>query len=306
MRCPRVALVGAGRMGARHARVIAASDRCCLALIVDPDVTRAQRLAAHWNANWSADLHEALEMDAAVVSSSTSSHFDVARALISTGTPLLVEKPLTLDVTQTRELVRAAEARDVVLMCGFVERFNASLLQLFDRCAPVRTQHVHMVRVGPSPHATDSSVVEDILLHDLDLLLRHCPDDVVVDMHVEGSDWSPAQSRPESVRCDLTLASGTTATLNASRVSSLRERTITITSHDGRSEHADLLVGQGDPLVTQFAHFMSLVVGTSSERDAERRTLLPGHEVAHLVAVQLQTLSLHTATRLPDRPGTHG
>ncbi|MCU1393873.1 MAG: Gfo/Idh/MocA family oxidoreductase [Ilumatobacteraceae bacterium] len=300
MTCARVALVGAGRMGENHARVIAGSVRSGLALVVDTDADRARRVAQRWGTEWSTDLHAASDMDAVVVSSSTPSHFDLANALIGGGTPLLVEKPLTLDIEQARDLVRDADAKDVVLMCGFVERFNASFARLARHADLHRSRHIEMVRIGRSPHEMVSGVVHDVLLHDIDLLIRLLPADVVTEVRAQGSDWSPLQARHESVRCEVAFASGATASLHASRISATRERSITITTDDGSIEHADLLADPGDPLVAQWRQFMGLVDRVSPEREAERRTLLPSHEIADHIQ------HLLTATAPPAEEASPG
>ena len=88
----RVALVGAGMMGANHARVVAAQPGAELACIVDVDGERARRLADEYDAPWSTDLAAALDADAVIVATPAEAHVGVASAVIAGGLPLLVEK----------------------------------------------------------------------------------------------------------------------------------------------------------------------------------------------------------------------
>jgi predicted dehydrogenase len=283
----RVALIGAGSMAANHARVIAASDKAAVAVVIDRDADRAEHVARVVGATSSTDLSRALECDAAVIATATAAHADASFYLVEAGLPVLVEKPLTPTFAETRRLVEAASAHDVVLVCGFVERFNSAVARLTPSILSARS-HLRTTRMGPPPRRVHSSVVDDVLLHDLDLVLRLAADNSVVDVQAEAHAWSKRDTWPEAVTCRLTFANGMTASLQASRVAATKIRTFVISGHDGDEHHADLLGPCGNPLGAQFEWFVHLVRhGTFSEREAERRSVLPGHELAHRIQLRL-------------------
>jgi len=274
-------------MAARHARVISACTGATLAMVVDRDPDRAAQLADRWGANSASVLTAALRCDLAVVATSTEAHADAALELINAGIPVLVEKPLTSSLAATREVLDAAQARDVALMCGFVERFNSQFLRLANQIGR-SISHIDTVRVGPAPQRTHSPVVDDVLLHDLDLVLRLTPGDAVAMITAEASAWCNTRGWAESATCELSMASGITATLHVSRVSEVRRRDIVITSRDSRELRADLLAHAGDPLAAQFERFCWLAQSaTETDRDAERASILPSHELAHVIEEQL-------------------
>src|SRR5579863_9272075 len=168
----RIALVGAGAMGANHARVIAESDAADLAVIIDTDAERVRPLAERLGCAFAEDLAAAAGCDAAVIATPTALHAGAARALLELGRPILVEKPLTPDLETSRALVACAERRGVPLMCGFVERFNpvvSTMHSLLDE-PPV---HIVGLRHSPETPRTTLSVVFDLLIHEIDLALGY-------------------------------------------------------------------------------------------------------------------------------------
>jgi hypothetical protein len=106
--------------------------------------------------------------------------------------------------------------------------------------------------------------------------------DPVVEVVGHAEDWEG--DWPEAVTCRLTFASGMTASLYASRVAATRRREFTIEEEGKRARHVDLLQARGNALEAQFDRFVDLVErSTFSEREAERHSVLPSHELAHRV-----------------------
>ena len=225
MPTPVVAIVGAGAMGTNHARVVAASSTATLGLIVDRDLQMAERVAStHW-ARASTDLEAAFSADAVIVAASTDAHLECAIPLLERGIPVLVEKPVATRIADVDRLLETADAHDVPIMCGYVERFNAAFrtaLQQLD--GPPR--HVIAVRHSPPAPRIASTVVGDVLLHDLDLVLQ------LFD-HAEPKIVGAACYRPDGAEfdeiadCQLAFPTGL-ATLSADRTTQLKVRTLTI------------------------------------------------------------------------------
>lgn len=294
-------------MGVHHARVLAESPRCRLAVVIDSDLKRAERLAEMYGARASSDLADARQARAAVVATATAAHVAVTTELLAAGLPVLVEKPLAPTLDGVRELVSAAEHRDVPLMCGFVERYNpvvVTALELLD--GPV----VHAVAVRHSPPAPriGTGVVPDLLIHDLDLVTRVFG---IAPSAVTASAWRPSGQRwEEVVDCTLRFGGSGLATLSADRHSQRKLRTLSLSTQTQLLEldlmrqditayrHVDhelleqrtgyraqtvidipFVKQSGEPLARQLAHFVALVDG-SADAGAERRSLLPPHELA--------------------------
>lgn len=156
---PRIAVVGAGNMGHRHARVVAENPRCELVAVVDVDLQRARSVASEYGTASAVSVDD-VEVDAVVLAVPTEHHFDLGLSLINRRIPLLIEKPIAPTFPEAQLMIEAAGAIDVPLMCGFVERFNpvvTTVRELLD--GPV----VHLVATRHSPPAEQirSSVVSD-------------------------------------------------------------------------------------------------------------------------------------------------
>ncbi|MGG7567975.1 Gfo/Idh/MocA family protein [Rhodovulum sp. DZ06] len=123
---PRIAVVGAGLVGRRHADAVLASGAAELSCIVDP-APAGRAFAAGIGAPWRMALDELLEEDrpdGVILATPNAAHFDGAMACIAAGLPTLVEKPICDDLADARALVEAAEAASVPLLTGHHRRHN--------------------------------------------------------------------------------------------------------------------------------------------------------------------------------------
>jgi predicted dehydrogenase len=128
----RVAVVGAGFIGADHAAAYAAQPDVELVGIVDPDPARSADLAGRFGATAFTDLDGLLagaRPDAASVCVPTGLHRSVVERLAAAGVHLLLEKPMAPTVADCDAIAAAAEQAGVVLMLGLTHRFHAELIE---------------------------------------------------------------------------------------------------------------------------------------------------------------------------------
>ncbi len=173
-----VVLVGLGRMGRNHLRVILESDQFTLAGIVEPRFERPADLKLDGVAVWDsvqACLASGVPFDCAVVATPTHTHYEVAQALIDAGKHLLVEKPLASTYAQARKLLELSEARGTTLVTGHLERLNPAVRKLREVIDfgwlgdPI---HFAFTRVGgyPEKNPKSNNVLMDLAVHDIDVL----------------------------------------------------------------------------------------------------------------------------------------
>ena len=137
----RIAVIGLGRIGQIHAqncvRMAAKGSPCQLVAIVEPQAERREACVAALTQEQGApvrgfaSVHQLLEataIEAAVVSSTTASHYANAKALVQAGCRVLLEKPLTDSPEGDREFTHFLNAhRPEALMLAFQRRFDAPL-----------------------------------------------------------------------------------------------------------------------------------------------------------------------------------
>ena len=225
----RLGVVGVGHFGRYHAEKMAALDGARLVAVADLDPARAAAVAASLGATVAAD-HRALSgrVDAVSVAVPAAAHYAVVKDLLDAGIHVLVEKPLTESVATAREITALAEARELVLQVGQIERFS----EVFRLVAPriTRPLYIESVRVAPfTPRGTDVSVVLDVMIHDIDIILA------LVDAPVAEIDavGAPVFSASEDIaNARLKFANGCVANATASRVGLKTERKLRIFQPD--------------------------------------------------------------------------
>ena len=324
----RVALIGAGAMGSLHARVVAQSEDAALACVVDPNRDSGAALAERWRTMWVPELESFHGIDAVIVASPTSSHVEWASRALDAGTPVLVEKPISDDLLATEALLAQAGARSVPMTCGLLERFNAAVCTALE----IVEAPVLIMTVRHSPHLAriSTGVSYDLLIHDVDLVLRmagRMPDSVSAFL---GCAHPDSKSDAEDIaEVMLRFDGGMLATLSVNRISQRKVRTLVVNELDrlievdlvrqditvyryiggewldeptsGVRQQAviDIPVVQNrrEPLAGQLDHFVALVNG---QADAARE--LATLRAPHAVVAQVIDAAPPLPGRTP-RPG---
>src|SRR4026208_1273891 len=197
----RVGVVGVGHIGSNHARIYAELPHAEFVAVFDIDPGRAAEVAATCKTKAVESLNEFAEMvDAASVATPTNAHFSVARDLLARGKHLLIEKPITENTADARELAQRAAEKRLVLQVGHVERFNPVLSALGQRLTHPRFDEAH--RLLPYPNrSTQIGVLLDLIIHDLEIFLRlvnstvQTIDAVAVPVLTRGEDIANARLR---------------------------------------------------------------------------------------------------------------
>lgn len=212
----RIAVVGGGRLGRIHARLLGQNPDFFLAAVVDPLEKARQEIAAECKALVLPSHRPLLgQIDAAVVAATTSEHYAVGRELVRAGVHVLMEKPIAATTAEAAALVEAAEAKHVVLQVGHVERFNPAFEAVSKSIEGPRLLRA-VRRSGYTGRSTDIGVVLDLMIHDIDLALSLVPGPVV---DVQASGRAVFGPHEDIAEARLSFACGASATFYASRVS---------------------------------------------------------------------------------------
>jgi predicted dehydrogenase len=225
----RAGVVGAGHMGTYHALVYAELWEVDLVGIVDIDAGRATGVAGHYGTRGFGDHRDLIgKVDVVSVAVPTEQHFHVARDLLEAGVSVLVEKPMTPTLEEARELYAVARSSGAIVQVGHVERFNGAVQEL--RKIVRQPILVESRRLGPFvARVQKDSVVMDLMIHDIDIVAA-LVDSRPVRLAALGS---PVHSDVTDVATvQLWFASGTIATITASRATEQKIRTLAITQPD--------------------------------------------------------------------------
>jgi predicted dehydrogenase len=229
MKC-RIVVVGAGKMGKLHARVLSELDGVELAGIVDNNLAAATSLAKQRNCPAFGSIQEALPFaDAAIIAAPTKYHLAAARLFVEAGKPALIEKPLSDDVAGAKELLALADARGVKLQVGHTERFNPAVLaiQKYD----IQPKFIEAHRISPFTfRSADVGVVLDMMIHDIDLVLMLVHGAKVQTIEAVGVNVIGAYEDICNAR--LVFDNGCVANITASRLAIKTERKMRIFSDE--------------------------------------------------------------------------
>jgi predicted dehydrogenase len=129
-----VAVIGAGYWGPNLVRNFATLPQCQLKVVCDQDRQVLDRLRPLYPQLYlSLDWREVLswpEIQAVVIASPTSTHYEMALEALKKGKDVFVEKPLASTVAEAEKLSAEAERRDRILMVGHLMLFHPALARL--------------------------------------------------------------------------------------------------------------------------------------------------------------------------------
>jgi predicted dehydrogenase len=224
-----VAVIGCGRMGRLHARVLSEMPGVRLVGVCDTSPAAAAAAAEAYGCP-AFDGPGALPggLAAVTVAVPTESHAEVAVPFLERGVACLIEKPLAKSAEEGRRIVEAARRSGATVQVGHIERFNPAV-RAMDRLG-VRPRFIEVTRISPMTfRSMDVGVVLDVMIHDIDIVLRlagSTPERVdAVGVNVIGPHEDICNAR-------VTFANGCVANLTASRLAMRTERKLRAFSPD--------------------------------------------------------------------------
>jgi predicted dehydrogenase len=221
-----VLVVGVGHLGKQHARVYRELEGVRLVGVVDTDPEKARAVGTLLDVP---HHHEATPqllstVQAASVVTPTPTHLDVALRLIEQGISVLVEKPMTSSLQQAHTLLEAARHHGVTLQVGHIERFNPVVLAALPHIRePV---FIECDRIHPfSFRSIETSVVLDLMIHDIDIVLNLVNSPVA---QLDAVGTRVLSGTEDLANARITFENGCTAIFKASRVAIQKNRKMRI------------------------------------------------------------------------------
>lgn len=126
---PSVLVIGCGSIGERHVRTFLSTGRVSIVACDNRDAIRqqmAERYAVDTVADWTTTLSRA-EVTAVVVATPAPSHIPISVRCLEAGKHTLIEKPLSLDLTGTAELLAARDRARRFTAVAYVLHFVPAL-----------------------------------------------------------------------------------------------------------------------------------------------------------------------------------
>lgn len=166
----RLLLIGLGRWGANHLRVL--KSIAVDLFVSDLDEMRLDSAEVPQN-HKSRDARAIFsQIDAAVIVTPAPSHFEICRELLEAGKDVFVEKPMSLVSTEAKELTKLAEQSGLILQVGHIFRFDPASLWMREAIRQGRFGHLKMLRArfsGFKRPRQDTGVTFADSIHFIDL-----------------------------------------------------------------------------------------------------------------------------------------
>jgi len=173
----RIALLGAGRIGAMHAGLLAELVDPASLVVADVDSDRARVVAETLRAGTSSVDEAIASADALVIAASSTAHAPLIRAGLERGIPIFCEKPLAPDLAETQRLVDEIESAGVPFQLGFQRRFDAGYREARRMIEADELGRLYVLRLaGHDPEPPHESYIpasgglfQDFSVHDFDV-----------------------------------------------------------------------------------------------------------------------------------------
>lgn len=174
----RVGVVGLGYWGPNLVRNLHELPGAEIAAVCDLRLDRLERIARRYPAlRTTSDYRSLIEdpaIDAVVIATPVSTHYDLSRAALEAGKHVLVEKPMATSSHQALALQRLAEEQGLVVMPGHTFLYSPSVNVVRDLIRSGELGDINFItssRVNLGLHQPDVSVIWDLGPHDFSILL---------------------------------------------------------------------------------------------------------------------------------------
>ncbi|MBN1361052.1 MAG: Gfo/Idh/MocA family oxidoreductase [Sedimentisphaerales bacterium] len=221
----RTAVIGAGKMGAIHAKVYSQLPNSQLVAVVDVDERKAQSLAEKYGCPAFTRPADVLDLvDAVTIATPTVTHLQLAKVFVRRKIPVLIEKPLASSIREGRKIVALSNRYHTVVAVGHSERCNP-VVQAMKRFS-IEPKFIEAHRVSPYPfRSTDIGVVLDIMIHDIDIILSLAASKI---KRVDAVGVGVLEGAEDICNARLVFENGCIANITASRLALKTERRVRV------------------------------------------------------------------------------
>ena len=293
----KVAVIGAGKLGSKHAEVYSKLPEVELVGVCDIDEPRARESARRCKTKPYKDYRDLLgTVDAASIAVPSFLHHEISKRFLEHRAHILIEKPMTTRLEEADDLLRLAEEKDRIIQVGHIERFNSAIRTIKGIIKSPRFIECH--RLGPyDPRVTDVGVTLDLMIHDIDIVLDLLKSPVqhvdAVGAYILSKSEDIANARIRFANrcvCDLTASRVTPDVMRKIRIFQdnayisldyVTQEALIYTKENGHIHHKKIDIKKSDSLKEELADFIDCV------RD-NKKPLVSGQEGREALALALQ------------------
>jgi predicted dehydrogenase len=225
----KIALVGLGYIGKIHLKILNDNPKWDLIGVYDIDKTLCKDLATQYNIRAFSSLEEAIDnVQVLDIATPSNTHFEIAKQAIINGKHVFIEKPVTSNIKEAKQLQNYINEAGVCFQVGHVERFNPAFIAAKPYLKDPKFIEVHRL-AQYNPRGTDVSVVLDLMMHDLDLILSIVKANVKK-IQVSGCDL--VSKTADIINARIEFENGCVANITTNRVAFKNVRKFRVFTND--------------------------------------------------------------------------
>lgn len=212
----KVGVVGCGHLGKIHTKLLSQSENYKLIGIYDKDNEESIRVSNEFKCTSFESFDSLLDsVDVIDIVAPTPFHFNYAKQAINKNKHVFIEKPVCTTSKESEELIKLGDLKNVKIQVGHVERFNPAFTKVESEISkPMFIESHRLAKFNP--RGTDVSVVLDLMIHDIDIILKTVDSKV---RDILSSGVSIISETPDIANARIEFENGCVANLTASRVS---------------------------------------------------------------------------------------
>lgn len=173
-----IAVIGTGYWGKNHVRTyseLVSEGILERVIICDINEKRAKELGTAFGIDYLTDHRQLINdpgIDAVSIVTPSPTHFQLAKEFMEAGKDVLVEKPMTMDISEAKELVRVAEKTGQILMVGHIFRHHPAVKELKHRISIGELGTIRLMssnRLSFGAPRSDMGVIYALGIHEVDM-----------------------------------------------------------------------------------------------------------------------------------------
>jgi predicted dehydrogenase len=191
----KVAVIGVGYWGPNLVRNLVEAPLCSEVVVCDSEPDKLEKILRRYPSvrvtTNAAEVFASPDIDAVMISTPPTSHFNLARETLDRGKHVFVEKPFTLASRDARKLIELAHRHNRVLMVGHTFEYSPpvrKIKQIIKAGELGQIFYLSATRVNLGLHQKDSSVLWDLAPHDLSMLI-YWLDETPAEVMATGKDF---------------------------------------------------------------------------------------------------------------------
>lgn len=241
----RIGVIGVGYWGPNLVRNFSEIEESEVVWVCDMREPRLTYITQNWPHVRQTSHYEEIitddSVDAVVVATPVETHFGIARAVLRSGKHVFIEKPMTHNSQEAKELLGIAENSMLKIGTGHIFLYHPAVIKMKEILSEKRIgapYYAHSVRMNPAPSHGNVDVIWDLAVHDVSIAL-YLWGNTPVRVRASGGSFAHGD-RVDTATIELHFSDGTLVYHHVSWLTSAKERSFFLAGENGSVRFDDM------------------------------------------------------------------